>query len=341
MLKRLFTTTFAAVTATGFLATSALAVELTYSSWIPWSHPVNTNIYIPWMEAIEKESEGRITFKRLPKPVAAPPAHLDAVRTGQVDVAFAVHGYSRNQFAPYLFAELPFLGDSAESTSVALQRAHDKFLADMDLYKGVHVIGVNMHGPGQVHHSGMNMTTPADFEGQKMRTGGPIPLAIVEAWGGVSIRQPAPKSYEILSAGIADGITFPFESLPSFNITELVPFTTTMPGGWYSSSHYLMMNKSTYDSLSDEDKAVVDKFSGEAYARMAGKGWDTINAWGLEQASSAGNTIVEASDDLKMALEELNTTFTADYIEAVEEFGLDGQEVIDFFKAEMATEAGS
>ncbi|MEM6460299.1 MAG: TRAP transporter substrate-binding protein [Pseudomonadota bacterium] len=342
MIERLLKPVVAGIGAALLSATTSFAqVELTYSSWIPWSHPVNENIYIPWMEAIEKESEGRITFKRLPKPVASPPAHLDAIRTGQADVAFSVHGYSRNQFTPYLFAELPFLGDSAETTSIALQRTHEKFLADKDLYKGVHLIGVNMHGPGQVHHSSKNMQAPADFEGQKFRTGGPIPLAVVEAWDGVSIRQPAPKSYEILSSGIADGILFPFESLPSFKITELVPYTTTMPGGWYSSSHYLMMNKRTYDSLSDEDKAIIDKYSGEAYASMAGRGWDKINAEGLEAAVAAGSNIQEASDELKTALEDLNSQFTTDFEQAVAETGLDGQELIEYFRGEVSKLSGS
>lgn len=337
MLKKLVPTFAAGVSAVVLSATSVFAdVELTYSSWLPWTHPVNTHVYIPWMEAIEKESGGKITFKRLPKPVASPPAHLDAIRTGQADVGMSVHGYSRNQFTPYLFGEFPYLGDSAETTSVAFQRTHDQFMGDMDLYKGAHLIGVNLHGPGQVHHSKMNVTKPSDFEGQKIRTGGPIPLAMVEAWGGVSIRQPAPKSYEILSSGIADGITFPFESLPSFKITELVPYTTTMPGGWYNSSHYLVMNKRVYDRLDDADKAIIDKFSGEAFARLAGKGWDEINKIGLDTATEAGNTIIEASDELKSALDELNAKFTADYIEAAKKFDLNGQDVIDFFKAEAA-----
>lgn len=342
MFQKLITTTAAGVTAVAMTASVAWAeVELTYSSWLPWSHPVNENIYIPWMDAIEAESEGRIKFNRLPKPVAAPPAHLDAVRTGQADVAFSVHGYTRNQFTPYLFGEFPFLGESAEATSVAFQHTHDKFMADLDLYKGVHVIGVNLHGPGQVHHSSKTMQTPADFEGQKFRTGGPIPLAIVEAWGGVSIRQPAPKSFEILSSGIADGILFVWESLPSFKITELVPYSTTMPGGWYNSSHYLVMNARAYDNLPDDLKAIIDKHSGEAYARMAGQGWDTINKWGYETALAAGNTVVEASPELQAALQELNTQFTADYIEAAKEFGVDGQEVIDFFMGEAKKAASS
>ena len=337
MMIRMIKCVAAGVAAAGFSATAALAdAELTYSSWLPWSHPVNENIYIPWMDAIEKESGGRITFKRLPKPVASPPAHLDAVRTGQADVAMSVHGYSRNQFTPYIFGEFPFLGDSAETTSIAFQRTHDKFLADKDLYKGAHLIGVNMHGPGQVHHSKKTMTAPSDFEGQKFRTGGPIPLAIVEAWGGVSIRQPAPKSYEILSAGIADGITFPFESLPSFKITDLVPFTTTMPGGWYNSTHYLVMNKRVYDGLSAEDRAIIDKFSGEAFARLAGSGWDKINKIGYDTAVANGNTIVEASDALKAALGELNDKFIADYVAASSDFGLNGQDVLDYFMSEAA-----
>lgn len=342
MLKRLTNTLAAGLAAAGLAAGAASAdVELTYSSWLPWTHPVNVHIFIPWMEAIEKDSGGRIKFRRLPKPVASPPAHLDAVRTGQVDVAFSVHGYSRKQFAPYIFAEFPLLGDDAEATSVALQRTHEKFFANLDLYGGVHLIGVNLHGPGQVHHRTKVMTSPADFEGQKFRTGGPIPQAIVEAWGGVAILQPATKSYEILSTGIADGITFPFESLPSFGITDLVPFSTVMPGGWYSSSHYLVMNRRTYDRLSPEDRAIIDKYSGEAYARLAGRGWNEINAIGLETAKKAGNTIAEATPELKAALEELNAKFVADYVEQVKELGLDGNEIIEYFKAQVASLGGS
>ena len=123
----------------GAIATSAVALFVgaaavkaetvfTYSSWVPWTHPINVAVYIPWMEAIEKDSGGSIRFKRLPKAVASPRAHLDAVRTGQADAGFSVHGYSPQRFAGYMFAELPMLGDTATGTSIALQRTHEKFL---------------------------------------------------------------------------------------------------------------------------------------------------------------------------------------------------------------------
>ncbi|MGH1359357.1 MAG: TRAP transporter substrate-binding protein [Burkholderiaceae bacterium] len=325
--------------ATGLIAASSIAAAqttLTYSSWVPWTHPINIELYIPWMEAIEKDSKGSIKFKRLPKPVASPPAHLSAIRTGQADVAFSVHGYSPKAFAAYLFAELPMLGDTGTATSIALQRTHEKFMADKKFYKGVHVIGMNTHGPGLIHHSSKHILKPEDMAGQKIRTGGPIPLKIVEAWGGVSIRQPAPKSYEILSTGVADGITFPFESLSSFKITKLVPFSTYIPGGLYTSSHYLIMNQKKYARLSAADKAVIDKHSGEAFAERAGKAWDLINKNGKEAAMKAGNNIVTAPESLVAEVRRLNTKFEADYIAGAKGTGVDGAEILKFFRAEVA-----
>jgi TRAP-type C4-dicarboxylate transport system substrate-binding protein len=329
---------FAAVLAAG--AAQAETV-FTYSTWVPLTHPINVNLYIPWMEDIERESEGRIKFKLLPKPVASPPAHLDAVRTGQADLAFTVHGYAPQLFAAYLFAEHPLLGDTGEATSIALQRTHEKFLADKDYYTGTHLIGMNTHGPGLIHHSSKNILSPADMVGQKMRTGGPIPLAIVEAWGGVSIRQPAPKSYEILSTGVADGITFPYESLVSFNIIDLVKYSTYVPGGLYSSSHFLVMSKDKYEALPPEDKAIVDKYSGEAFAKRAGAAWDKINGEGLAAAKANGNSIMTAPPEMVAAVEKLNEKFAADYIAKAAEVGVDGAAILAYFKGEMAKLASS
>ena len=331
-----------AVAVSTLMMTSGIAkadVTLTFSSWVPWGHPMNELLYIPWMEDIERDSGGSITFKRLPKPIASPPAHLDAVRTGQVDVGFSVHGYSPKRFAPYLLSELPLLGDTGEGTSVALQRTHDKFFADKGYYEGVHLIGVNTHGPGALHHKSKHITTPEDLAGSKIRTGGPIPLGIVEAWGGVSIRQPAPKSYEILSSGIADGVTFPYESLTSFKIAELVPYTTYVPGGLYSSSFYLFISEEKYAAMTDAEKAVIDKHSGEAFARRAGAAWDFANERGRKAAEELGAKIQIASPELVAEVEKLSVQFEADYVANAE--GVDGAAVLEFFKAEVAKEAGN
>jgi TRAP-type C4-dicarboxylate transport system substrate-binding protein len=340
-MKRTIAAAGLAALGTGVLSTPANAdIVLNYSSWLPWSHPVNEAIYIPWMEQIEKASGGKIKFRRLPKPVASPPAHLDAIRTGQADAGMGVHGYSPKRFAPYLFAEQPFIGDRATASSLALWRTHVKYFADKDYYRGVRLIGVNTHGPGVIHHREKLVLKPEDFRGQKIRTGGPIPRAMVEAWGGTSIRQPAPKSYELLSTGVVDGITFPWESLPSFKIIDLVKFSTYMPGGLYSSTHYAMISERKYGSMTAEEKAVIDKYSGEAYARLAGQGWDEINDAGFEAAKKNGNAIQPVSPEMVAAVRKLNVAFEKEYIDSVKPLGLDGREVMDYFHAELKKAEG-
>jgi len=235
-----------------------------------------------------------------------------------------------------MFAEHPFLGDRARASSVALARTHAKFFAGKNLYKGVHLVGMNTHGPGVIHHSKKNFTVPGDMKGQKMRTGGPIPKRIVEAWGGVAIRQPASKSYEVLSAGIVDGITFPYESLDSFKITKLVPYSTYIPGGLYTSSHYLVISKKKYDGLSSSDKKVIDGLSGENFADLAGRGWDKINDAGLAGAKKAGNKMTTAPAAIINAVKKLNTEFSKEYIASVKDAGIDGAVVLKYFKGEVA-----
>ena len=320
---------FAAITS------SQATTTFNYSSWLPWTHPVNTHIYLKWMSEVEKRSEGRIKFRHLPKAVAHPRAHLDAVRTSQAHAGMSVHGYSPKRFAAYMFAEHPFLGDRATASSVALARTHAKFFAGKNLYKGVHLVGMNTHGPGVIHHSKKVFTVPSDMKGQKMRTGGPIPKRIVEAWGGVAVRQPASKSYEVLSTGIVDGITFPYESLDSFKITKLVPYSTYVPGGLYSSSHYLVISKKKYDGLSSSDKKMINGLSGENFARLAGRGWDTINDAGLAGAKKAGNKMTVAPAAIINAVKKLNTEFSKEYIASVKVAGIDGAAVLKYFKGEV------
>jgi len=326
------------------LATAAMLVAspatakttLTFSMWVPWNHPLIQAVYGRWVREVETASKGQITIRRLPKPVASPRAHLDAVRTGQADLGFSVHGYSPKRFRAYFFAEFPMLGDDAVATSVALWRTHQKFFADKNFYQGVKLIGVNMHGPGHIFHRTKHIKTPADLNGEKMRTGGPIPRKIVGAWGGVSIRQPAPKSYEILQTGIVDGIAFPWESVHSFRLLKLVPFATEIPGGMYSSSHYLVMSQKKYSALSDAEKKALAPLMGEGFARLAGEGWNARNAAGRADAIKAGTKIIDAPKAVIDAIKAMNGQFEKEYIASVKPMGIDGRAVLDHFRAEVA-----
>jgi TRAP-type C4-dicarboxylate transport system substrate-binding protein len=314
---------------------------LTMSNWVPPQHPIVVYIMKPWSDQVAKATGGRVTIQMLPKAIAAPNQHYDATINGQVDVAWATYGYQPERFQPYLIAELPQLGETAVHNGVALWRTHKKFFEQSGIHKDVQLLGVMTHGPGLFHHSKKHILLPADLQGQKMRVGGDVPKAIVEAFGGVVITQPAPKSYEILSAGIADGIMFPTESLKSFKIAGLVKHTSFVKGGLYSSSFWFAMNKDKFAGLSQADQAAIMKVSQENFARLAGAGWDKADKEGRVAMKEAGGTIREVSPKFVAELKQVSDRLESQYGAKMDAMGIDGAGAIRFFRAEVARVAAA
>ena len=335
-MKRVIVMAGTAALAMGLAGGARAQTEITFSTWVPLNHPISTYMFNPWFAKVEKESGGKVKFKTLPKPIGAPNQHYDAVVKGQVDMAYATYGYQPERFMPYLVAELPQLGETAVHNGVALWRMHKKYFEKLAIHKDSVLIGVMTHGPGLMHHTKKPVMKAEDLKGQKIRVGGDVPKLIVEHFGGVVITQPAPKSYEILSQGIADGIFFPMESLKSFNIAKIVTHTTYVKGGLYSSSFWIAMNKDKFEKLDKAAKDAIVKNGGEAFARHAGAGWDKADADGLALAKENKNTYAEASPAFVGELTKLTGKMEADYAAKLDKLGLPGKQVIADYRAELA-----
>ena len=126
---------------------------------------------------------GKAKCNLLPRGVAAPPATFDAVRNGLADISFTVHGYTPGRFVTTQMVELPFLGDSAEASSVAFQRMYAKYPAFADEHKGVKVLAVFTHGPGIVFNTKRPITKVDDLAGLKFRIGGGMVNEISKSLG--------------------------------------------------------------------------------------------------------------------------------------------------------------
>ena len=280
-----------------FAATAALASTLfmgaavqaqtvfTVSSWLPPTHTLS-QAQKSWCDAMEKESAGRLKCNILPKGVVAAPGTFDAVRDGLADISYTVDGYTPGRFINTQVAEFPFLGDSAVPTSVAYQRIYSKYFAPLGEHRGVKVLGVFTHGPGIIFNSKKPVTSAADAASLKFRIGGGNINELSKAMGWNTTLKAAPESFELLSTGVMDGTFFPDESVASFKLS-MIKHATTFPGGLYNTSFVFMMNPDKYKALSAQDKAVVDKLSGEYAARLFGEGWDKVDAASRDGAQKA------------------------------------------------------
>ncbi len=312
--------------------TAQAQTTLTVSSWLPPSHPIVKDMVVPWIEQVEKASNGSLEIKILPKAVGSPPAHFDIARDGLADITFGVHGYQPGRFVLTSVAEMPFLGDSAEATSVAYWQIYEKYLADKGEHDGVKVLSVFTHGPGVIMVTGDAITQMSDLNGMKIRVGGGIVKDLAEKMGVVAILKPATQVYEILSRGGADGVFFPMESLAAFKLEDLVNNMTTVPGGLYNTSFFLAMNPDAYDKLTDEEKAAIDGASGEAFAKLAGKAWDAADKHGREVAGGSDIFIQPASEAMVADIAKAASSIEAAWIQEADKKGVDAKAMLEEFK---------
>ncbi len=330
----------------GAIAVAAFAVvsysgaqaqtTLTLSSWLPPKHPIVANMIVPWIKQVEAATNGSVKIKILAKPMGKPPAHFDIAKDGLADITYGVHGYQPGRFLLTKAVEMPFLGDSAEATSVAYWRIYKKYLEQANEHKGVKVLGVFTHGPGQIYNAKRPINKLSDLSGLKIRVGGGVINDVAKKIGVTALLKPATKTYELLSNGVADGTFLPKESIKSFRLTKLVRYATLVPGGLYNTSFFLVMNTAKFNSLSKAEQAAIEKVSGENFSRIAGKGWDDADTAGLAAMKADGVKVITASSDLISEIKAKTSGIESAWIEAVKAKGVDGAKVMSALRAEIA-----
>lgn len=309
--------------------------ELTVSSWLPPTHAVVADFLVPWGQQIEKATDGRVTLRILPKPVTNPPGHFDAVRDGLVDISFVSHAYYPGRFELTKFAVMPFSGDTATSRSIAAWDTYDKFLAKAGEHRGVELLGIYAHGPGITFTTDKPVKTVEDYNGLKIRVGGGMAADVAKALGATPIAKPAPESYELLSTGVVDGVFFPAESLVSFKLDGIIKNATVYPGGLYSDTHAVIMNRDALARLPEKDREILLSLSGRNIAELAGKAWDKHDAAGKEVLNSGKINLIKADQALVDAVAERTKGFRQAWLDEAKAKGIDGPAALDYFQAEL------
>src|SRR5204862_3800895 len=250
-----------------------------------------------WTNANETSPLGRSKLSIQQKHPSAPPGTLDAVRDGLVDLSYVTASYTPARHIMPLMPELPGAGDTAFANSVAYSRIYWKHFHKVGEYKGVKLLGVFTHGPGQMFTK-RPVRSIADVQGLKIRTGGGVAEQVAKALGASAFVKPAPESYELLSSGVADGVFFPLESIISFKLDTVLTQATLFPGGMYSSAFGFFMNEDKWNKLPKQDQDAIEKISGEHIARLAGKSWDEADQKGMDALKKSGVKIVNANSEL-------------------------------------------
>ena len=330
--KFLTTSALALCTATGAFA----AETLTISTWLPPSHPVNTGMFTQLTDMMSEASDGLIETE-LKNGLAPPPAQMDLLLDGAADIAILFHGYTPGRFVGTKLVEIPGYEGNAEAASVAHWRVHEAMLAELDERRGVKVIALTTHGPGQIH-SNKEVASLEDLQGLKTRLGGGVSADVGAELGLVGIQVPAPKVYETLDSGAADAVAMNMGERISFKLNEVAKNVYEMPGGFYRGSFSVIMSQETFDSLPENVQQKLDsEVFGETASRMMGAVWDQSDVDAREATEAAGdNKIVTASEEDQARFAEMAAKVRDKVIAELDEAGVDGQAAYEMMREEMA-----
>ena len=239
------------------------------SHWVPAGISPAAKGIEPWARALETASDGRIAIQIFPaQQLGKAPDHYDMAAQGIVDFAWINPGYTAGKFPIIALAEIPFMTDNSEGAAKAIAEWYADYAEDE--MSDVKFCFAHLHAPGALH-SREKITSPEQVKGKNVRPAHATMARFISLLGGGPVQVPAPEVREALSRGTADAVTFPWGAMYDFKLTDEVPFHLDMP--FYVSMQGLVMNKASYEKLSDENKAVLDEFCSPEWSAKNTAGW--------------------------------------------------------------------
>ncbi|MGR3837030.1 MAG: TRAP transporter substrate-binding protein [Cognatishimia sp.] len=314
--------------------TSAWAEKtMVISSWLPPSHIVNEIIWPEFVARIEAATDGRVTGK-IEYNLASPPAQADLIEDGGADAAWIFHGYNPGRFVTTKLIEIPGLEGDSAAASAAHWRAHEAILGAADEHDGVVPVAMMVHAPGMLHLS-QEIASLEDAAGLKIRSGGGVMGDVLKGLDMAGVQVSAPKVYETVSNGVADGTFFPGDTIAILRLTEVLPYTYRVPGGFYRGSFSVIMSEDFLDSVGEADAAAIQAALGEDFSAFAGQAWDVGNQRGLDAQAATGQ-IIDLDGDAAAAFETLVPGIQSAVIAEVASKGVDADAALDIIRATMA-----
>lgn len=268
---------------------TAETVELRLHTFVPpVSNPVKSFLQ-PWADKVGNASGGRLKVTIYPSMQLGgkPPQLTDQVRDGIVDIAWALPGYNPGRYPIVEVFELPFIHTNALATTLAMQDFQKKHLTKE--FGDFHVLLLHVHGGNLYMTKAKPVQAFGALKGMKVRAATRTGAWYLESVGAIPVGAPVPKVPEMLSKGIIDATTLPYEIAPAFKLQDLASHFSELEGSQpriNTSVFSFLMNKNRYAKLPADLKKVIDDHSGANIANWAGQNWIDIEVPGKKVMAS-------------------------------------------------------
>lgn len=246
-------------------------IVLKFNTFEPPQGFVISKILMPFFEKVNKEGEGIIKIDVFTGGALGrnPLKDLKRVKDGVVDIAWIIQGYTPSVFLNDAVLEVPFLAENASEASLAFWQMYKKGM--LIGYDDIHPLFIGAAQQYNIHTS-FPVRSPADLKGKKLRAMGKMQHYMAEAVGFTPVGMPVTKIAESISRGLIKGTLNEWNGVRTFKIDNVTKYHCMVPMG--TVSFLVAMNKSKYEGLPAEAKAILDKHFGLPVVRFWGKKMD-------------------------------------------------------------------
>jgi TRAP-type C4-dicarboxylate transport system substrate-binding protein len=315
----------------GSSLTPAQAIDLKLAYFVGDQHAMSQWL-IKWSDNLEKQSGGRITVKRFSGSQMGPvQQHYDFARTGQADVAWFLHGATPGRFPLTELVQVPYLAGSAEIGTKVLNdpELRAKYL-DAE-HKGVKVLLLLTHQPGNVHTTKKPVRTTDDMKGLRLRFASPTIRDFVAALGGTPVGVLPTEQVEQLQKGTIDGVFIDYGGAGiAFKMAGVIKYSTEMYS--YVSSFGVAMNEDFWNKLPPDLKELVTK-SMTGVEKEVGEAWDGLDVPGKKAIMDGGAEAIRLSPAENEKFRKIGGDVTEAKIKELEAKGMPARAVYTTMKS--------
>lgn len=245
-------------------AASAEAREMRVSSFEPPQGFYSSKILQAWIDGINPKLSKGNAFKLYPgSMLGAPPAQAELVKAGVADIALVVPTYTPGLFPNSGVVELPGMVKTSSGGTAMLNALAEDGSLDHE-YADYKIIALFTTPGYRFFMTGKPVAAPADLAGLKLRSPSKFGSTLFDLVGASGVSVPAPQVYENLERGVVQGAVWVMDAYRTFRLNEVAPYVTNIR--FTAQPMAILMNKATYDSLPEADRAVLDAATGRALA---------------------------------------------------------------------------
>jgi TRAP-type C4-dicarboxylate transport system substrate-binding protein len=288
-----------------------------------------SEVFQPWFERIETESNGQVKIEcHFNEELVSLSDAYDAVCKGTIDMAFVRNSAISVCELDNLF-ENTYPSNTCETPAQVITTLYDEFPELGNQYSSdcTWLLHFAMT-PGYIGLTGKDpVQSVSDLSGAKLITASTLQTTTVSALGGAAVDVAPPDFYTSLEKGVADGaVTVTMPEMITNSWADVIHSVTTVP--MLQAQAGVIINTSTWNSLPENVRTLIEEMKDDIVA-LADTAVQEQNSSALDalNGSDYDVTVVQPSDELLADLTAVSNQVIEDELARLDAKGLNASAI--------------